>query len=174
MRLYIYHAKECNPKACTGAKLRKFNIVKEIKSLGNMPRSAVILFPFSKKFLTKKDKVYRSLIAIDCSWNEIEKIREKFKFASRHARALPYLVAANPVNYGKVAKLSTAEALAAALYIIGDENRAIEILSKFKWGDAFINLNKERLERYKNADTQEEMIEIQKSILKVMLNGKIS
>ena len=80
-------------------------------------------------------------------------------------RALPYLVAANPVNYGSPTILSTAEALAATLYILGRSNESRKILSTFKWGDVFFQLNSGLLELYRTAKTSEEIIQIQKQIL---------
>ncbi|MDX1798732.1 MAG: DUF367 domain-containing protein [Candidatus Lokiarchaeia archaeon] len=51
-------------------------------------------------------------------------------------------MAANPTNYGKWEKLSSAEALAAALYITKFFDLANVILSKFSWGKTFKELNK--------------------------------
>jgi pre-rRNA-processing protein TSR3 len=54
---------------------------------------------------------------------------------------VPYLVATNPVNYGKPWRLNCVEALAAAFYIVGLDEPAEVLLSKFGWGHAFWKVN---------------------------------
>lgn len=78
--------------------------------------------------------------AIDCSWARIEEIPMN-KLKNGVHRLLPFLVAANPVNYGKPAKLTCAEAIAATLYIVGLKEDALIIMKPFKWGCQFISLN---------------------------------
>jgi len=81
------------------------------------------------------------------------------------SRCLPYLVAANPVNYGVPTKLSTVEALASALYIANHREEADRLLSIFKWGPNFVELNRQLLESYANARDSSGVVEVQKRFI---------
>jgi pre-rRNA-processing protein TSR3 len=121
-----------------------------------------VLNPFSKVAFSPadKDRVERfGLVGLDCSWEHAEKVL--LKHVRGTSRCLPILIAGNPVNFGKATKLSTVEALAAALYIVGSKEQASELLSIFKWGHTFLDLNHERLESYKNARDSSEIVEMQ-------------
>lgn len=144
----------------------RFNLAVLIHSLKDIPWSSLVLNPFSEKALSPEDKKFSSLCALDYSWNKKDYYKKHFN----HERALPYLVAANPINYGKPTMLSTAEAVAAALYILGEHSKALNILSKFKWGKTFLSLNKELLESYAQAESSSEIIEIQESYIRSVKN----
>ena len=82
-----------------------------------------------------------------------------------HPRLLPFLVAANPINYGKPCQLSCVEAIAATLIITGFPEEANFYLNKFSWGHSFLELNEELLESYASCTTSEEIIEAQEKFL---------
>ena len=55
---------------------------------------------------------------------------------------VPYLIATNPVNYGKPWRLNCVEALAAAFYITGFDAYAERLLEGFGWGHSFWEVNR--------------------------------
>jgi pre-rRNA-processing protein TSR3 len=71
------------------------------------------------------------------------------------------LLAANPINYSKLGKLSSVEALAGSLIILGYKDRGIELLNKFKWGPTFLVLNNDLLDDYSDADGSEKIMNVE-------------
>jgi pre-rRNA-processing protein TSR3 len=161
MYLLIYHAGQCDPKKCTGKKLARFDLARLTKHTKDL-RPCLVLSPFSEKALSPQDKDARCLAALDCSWAHAEEVFSRMNLRSR---ALPYLLAANPVNFGKPFKLSTVEALAAALCIMGEWAKAEKMLSKFSWGHVFLELNNEPLHEYASAKDSTEVVNIQREYL---------
>ncbi len=161
MELLIYHADQCDPKKCSGRKLVRFNLVRLTRHI-NQLKPFLVLSPFSEKALSPEDRGAKGLAALDCSWAHAEEVFAKTRLRSR---ALPFLVAANPVNFGKPFKLSTVEALAAALVILGEPRQAEAILTKFSWGHVFLELNREPLAEYACAKDSSEVVKIQAGYL---------
>lgn len=139
---------QCDPKKCSGRKLSRHGLIKTLrlgKSFGG-----VVLTPVGEKCISPSDRAIISahgLAVVDCSWAKIDETPFK-QMKSRHCRLLPFLVAANPINYGRPCQLSCVEALAAALHITGFQQEARLYLSKFKWGKSFITLNQMMLDAY--------------------------
>jgi pre-rRNA-processing protein TSR3 len=154
MQLYVVRSGEDHPKRCTAVRMAKAGLLELVPD----PRG-LLLNPFSDHILSGQDRP-AEITALDVSWNLLETFGD-YAPAAR----LPFLVAANPTNYGKPHKLSTAEALASALWICGDSRAAHQLLSSFKWGPHFLDLNRTRLEAYNQADaadiaaTERQMVE---------------
>lgn len=141
-KLYCLHFNECDRKKCTALKLARLNLVIILSKIKGRNLNAIILNPFSNKELnvTDREDIMRfGLIVIDCSWKKIFNLKN---YNFKKSRSLPPLIAANPINYGKWEKLSSVEALAAALYITNFKVCADLLLSKFSWGSEFKNINK--------------------------------
>ena len=167
IKLFVFHANEDDPKKCTAKKLLKFGFVKLETKINKIPRNAILLNPFSKKSLSPEDKkiaLKNGIIAVDCSWENAE---NNFNYLDKknYSRALPFVIAANSVNYGKPFKLSTLEAFATALYILNDIERAEKILNLYKWGPTFLTLNQEPLEEYRKSENSSQVIDIMKKYI---------
>lgn len=167
MKLIVYHANEDDPKKCSAKKLNKFGYAHLFSDIRKTPQNTILLNPFAEKSLSKEDfniAVKNGILAVDCSWKNVE---GSFDFLNKRctARALPYLLAANPVNYGKPFKLTTLEAFAAALYILNETKEAEKILKLYKWGPHFIILNKAPLEDYRKAENSSEIIKAMKDYI---------
>jgi pre-rRNA-processing protein TSR3 len=161
MKVFVFMLKQDDPSKCTAAKLIKFRLAQSVKYIS---KKTLILNPFSPILLSKQDaNVSDSICAIDCSWNRFEhELKNRFLAKQVMGRRLPAMLAANPVNYSKLGRLSTAEALAGSLYILGDKRLAKVFMEKFKWGHTFLELNSSLLEDYSNAENQQEILVIEK------------
>jgi pre-rRNA-processing protein TSR3 len=158
MKLQVLMFYQDDPKKCTAAKLVKFGFAKSIKKITS---TSLVLDPFSEHTLLPKDRnLVNTVVGIDCSWNLTEKTFSK-KFNGLK-RKLPPLLAGNPVNYAKLNKLTTAEALSATLFILGLKKEALELLDKFKWGHTFYELNQNLLEEYSKITSELQIDEILK------------
>lgn len=155
----------CDPKKCTGRKLFRHKLIKTLK-LGQR-FNGIILSPQGEQCVSPADTdiiTKNGIAVIDCSWARIDETPFK-KMKGKHLRLLPFLVAANPVNYGKPWKLSCVEAISATLCLTGHDSLATAFLSKFKWGKEFLSLNQEFLSKYQECKTSAQVIEYQESFM---------
>jgi len=166
INISIYHANQCDPKRCTGLKLKRQGYARIVKQSRFLPKRAIVLNPFAEIAFSHADRervLEAGLVALDCSWEHAEKV------LSHHirgtSRCLPVLIAGNPTNFAKATKLSTAEALAGALYISGFKEEAQRMLSIFTWGHTFLELNAVLLDDYAAAKDSKELVSIMKSKL---------
>jgi pre-rRNA-processing protein TSR3 len=160
VRLVVVHCNEDDPRKCTARKMQRFGYAQLVTSFHQVPKNAILLSPFSKKSLSREDllEVHRyGLVALDCSWKTAETAFGVLE-SKNPSRALPFLVAVNPVNYGKPFQLTTLEAFAAALYIVGEVEQAEKLVQLYKWAPHFLELNHEPLEAYRQASTSAEVV----------------
>ncbi|KAK7590635.1 hypothetical protein V9T40_002248 [Parthenolecanium corni] len=161
----MWDMEHCDPKKCSGRKLAKFGLIKTLK-LGQK-FNGIVLTPVGEKCVSPADAEIiqtNGIAVVDCSWAKIDSTPfEKMK--TPNPRLLPFLVAANPINYGKPCQLSCVEAIASVLFITGSSDLAEYYLNKFKWGRGFLSLNDEILNRYASCSNGAEIIEVQNDYL---------
>jgi pre-rRNA-processing protein TSR3 len=135
----------------------KLGIMREL-SVGQK-HSGVIISPNAKHTISPADRELMEqygAAVVECSWARVKEVPWA-KIGGKCERLLPYLVAANSVNYGKPWRLNCVEALGAAFYICGHAEWAEEVLSHFSYGRPFLDINSSILKRYA-ACTDEEGI----------------
>ena len=158
---HVRYEGDDDPDKCTARKLARFDLVTLHRSDRATPYG-VVLNPHAERALSPADAGTERVVALDCSWESAGEAR--FSLPGDH-RALPYLVAANPVNFGRPMRLTTVEALAAAFAIFGDREAAETLLSKFTWGHTFLELNDEPLRRYADCADSTEVVAVQREYL---------
>ncbi|CAH0547627.1 unnamed protein product [Brassicogethes aeneus] len=139
---------QCDPKKCSGRKLARMDLVKSLKIKQKFP--GLVLTPTGQQCVSPQDKDIvetKGIAVVDCSWARIDSTPIA-ALKPQHGRLLPFLVAANPINYGRPCQLSCVEAIAATMYITGYKSHANLYLSKFSWGHSFIELNEKLLDIY--------------------------
>ncbi|MCE7736656.1 MAG: DUF367 family protein [Candidatus Heimdallarchaeota archaeon] len=170
MEVKVVYLDQCNKKRCSGARLLKLNIARKIEI--NQIKKSILLSPFTTTALSPADRplaLRQGITTIDGSWKQIQSSDPSFNRGT--PRALPFLIAANPVNYGKPTKLNCAEAIAASLWVLGEREAAEKLLFPFNWGNAFFDINFERLEGYSQCENSAQVIELQNKFLSEILEG---
>ncbi|XP_066584566.1 uncharacterized protein [Prorops nasuta] len=157
----MWDFEHCDAKKCSGRKLARHGLIKSLRCSTRF--QGLVLSPLGKTCVCPSDrdiiKDYGCAV-IDCSWSRIDEIPFN-RMRTPNPRILPFLVAANPINYGKPYQLSCVEAIAAALMITGFTEEAKFYLGKFSWGHSFLELNSELLESYAKCSNTEEIIAVQ-------------
>uniref|UniRef100_A0A182PAP8 18S rRNA aminocarboxypropyltransferase n=1 Tax=Anopheles epiroticus TaxID=199890 RepID=A0A182PAP8_9DIPT len=161
----MWDLKHCDPKKCSGRKLARHGLIKNLRLGQKFP--GLVLTPVGVNCVSPQDKeIIKSsgIAVVDCSWARLDETPFN-KMRSPNPRLLPFLVAANPINYGKPCKLSCVEAIAASMYITGYKQEALWYLNKFSWGHSFVELNQELLDAYAGCANSKEILEVQKQYL---------
>lgn len=167
IRVHAIWLAQDDPKKNTAVLASKRGDIKLHKNMRNLPKKGIILEPLCGKVFGPEDHDLLttrngSLVGLDCSWAQIESSVDTVMKKTRLVpRMLPLLLAANPVNWGKPGKLTTAEAISAALYLIGRQEQAREVLGAFRWGERFFELNQQPLDAYSQAKSSSELVDLQ-------------
>jgi pre-rRNA-processing protein TSR3 len=161
VEFHVRYEGDDDPEKCTARKLARFDLATLHRSDRATP-SGVVLNPHAERALSPADEG-ELLVALDCSWESAGD--KQFTVAGEH-RALPYLVAANPVNFGRPFRLTTVEALAAGAHITGAAAAAERLLAKFTWGETFLELNAEPLRRYAACADSADVVAVQEEYLR--------
>ncbi|ORX99044.1 DUF367-domain-containing protein [Basidiobolus meristosporus CBS 931.73] len=157
----MWDFEQCDPKRCSGKRLERLGMVRSLKVTQGF--RGIVLSPTGKQAVSPEDKdiiLEHGIAVVECSWAKLDEVPLN-RLRAKHNRLLPFLVAANPVNYGKPLRLNCAEAYAACFYICGLDEYGDEIMSKFKWGHGFKEINEEILKKYVACKDSADIVRVQ-------------
>ncbi|OBA22136.1 DUF367-domain-containing protein, partial [Metschnikowia bicuspidata var. bicuspidata NRRL YB-4993] len=148
VKLAMWDFDHCDPKRCLGKKLERLGYIRNLRV--GMKFQGIVVSPNGTGVVCPDDREIveqQGAAVVECSWARLDEVPFN-KIGGKHERLLPYLVAANTVNYGRPWKLNCVEALAACFAIVGREGLAAELLQNFSWGPTFLDINRELLRVY--------------------------
>eukprot|EP00796_Vickermania_ingenoplastis_P013228 gene13228-9074_t len=163
--LAMWDFEQCDPNACSGQRLYRQNALRLLTLRDSFP--GVVLTPNATDIVSPADRAIveaHGAAVVDCSWKSLETVPWA-KMRMGAPRLLPLLIAANPVNYGRPSKLTCAEALAAALAVVGLQDDARSVMAYFSWGESFFDINAELLEGYRACKDSAEVSAFQETFV---------
>ncbi|KAG7880755.1 hypothetical protein KL937_001602 [Ogataea polymorpha] len=172
IKLAMWDFDHCDPKRCSGKKLERLGLMKDLRI--GQKFQGIVVTPNATQVVSPSDRPLVEEIGVavvECSWARLEEIPFG-KIGGRNERLLPYLIAANPVNYGRPMKLNCMEAIAACLIIVGRMDLALELLQRFSYGAAFVAINQELFDLYQEGSDSDSILEIEKNYLETMRKEK--
>ncbi len=149
-----------DPTKCTARKMIQMDLAKGVGRKFHASDTVIVLNPYAHRVISPPDRGAKSVLAVDCSWNLAQEVFFR-KLGGKHRR-LPLLLAANPTNYARPGMLSSLEAVAATMYILGEVEEAERYLNIYKWGPGFLTLNKDPLESYRTSRTEGKVLDSEK------------
>ncbi|KAF2099958.1 DUF367-domain-containing protein [Rhizodiscina lignyota] len=156
----------CDAKRCSGKRLIRQGLMRELHV--GQKFAGIVVSPKGKKYVSSADAPVLEQFGaavVECSWNRVEEVPFA-RIGGKHERLLPYLVAANSINYGRPWRLNCAEALAACFYICGQKEWAEDVLAPFSYGEEFLKINADVLNAYVECKDDEEIKKAEENYMK--------
>lgn len=144
--------------------MRELHIGQKHAGVVVSPKAKTVISPSDRQLLEQ----YGAAV-VECSWKRVEEVPFS-KIGGKCERILPYLLPANPTNYGRPWRLNCVEALAACFFICGHNDWAEEILSTFSYGQAFLDINCTLLKRYSACSDEESVKSVEAAWLQKIEN----
>ncbi|KAJ3413041.1 ribosome biogenesis protein tsr3 [Chytridiales sp. JEL 0842] len=154
--LAMWDFDHCDPKRCSGKKLVRINVVRQLRV--GQKFKGLVMSPKGKQSVSPADRpivASDGLCVVDCSWARIDEVPFE-KIRCPNERLLPYLVAANPVNYGKPYKLNCFD------------DYGHKLMERFSWGHAFYNINKDLFAAYSKCRDSADVVRCQNELIAKM------